>query len=168
MSDPIINKVAESGLVTLDLEEFYPKEAFVLFDLKPHLFMELILKEKDFRQALQQLDWTQYANKTVAVSCSTDAVIPVWAYMLVASYLQPIAKEVIFGDLESAKKQVFLKNISAIDAKEYLDKRIVVKGCGELAIGEYAYLEITKVLRPVAKSIMYGEPCSTVPVFKKK
>lgn len=168
MSDPIINKVAESGLVTLDLEEFYPKEAFVLFDLKPHLFMELILKEKDFRQALQQLDWTQYANKAVAVSCSTDAVIPVWAYMLVASYLQPIAKEVIFGDLESAKKQVFLKNISAIDAKEYLDKRIVVKGCGELAIGEYAYLEITKVLRPVAKSIMYGEPCSTVPVFKKK
>lgn len=168
MSDPIINKVAESGLVTLDLEEFYPKEEFVLFDLKPHLFRELILKEKDFRQALQQLDWTPYENKTVAVTCSTDAVIPVWAYMLVASYLQPIAKEVIFGDLEFAKKQVFLKNISAIDANEYLDKRIVVKGCGELAIGEYAYLEITKVLRPVAKSIMYGEPCSTVPVFKKK
>ena len=168
MSEPIINKVAESGLVTLDLEEFYPKEEFVLFDLKPHLFMELILKEKDFRAALQQLDWAPYTNKTVAVTCTADAVIPVWAYMLVASYLQPLAKEVIFGDLESARKQVFLKNISSIDSNDYLDKRIVVKGCGELPIGEYAYLEITKVLLPVAKSIMYGEPCSTVPVFKKK
>lgn len=168
MSEPIINKVAESSLVTLDLEEFYPKEEFVLFDLKPHLFMELILKEKDFRQALQQLDWEPYTGKIVAVGCSADAVIPVWAYMLVASYLQPISKEVIFGDLDAARKQVFLRNIAAINSNEYSDKRIVVKGCGELAIGEYAYLEITKVLRPVAKSIMYGEPCSTVPVFKKK
>ncbi len=168
MSEPIINKVAESSLVTLDLEEFYPKEEFVLFDLKPHLFMELILKEKDFRLALQQLDWEPFTGKIVAVSCSADAVIPVWAYMLVASYLQPIAKEVIFGDLDAARKQVFLRNIAAINSSEYSDKRIVVKGCGELPIGEYAYLEITKVLRPVAKSIMYGEPCSTVPVFKKK
>lgn len=168
MNEPIINKVAESGLITLDLEEFYPKEEFILFDLKPHLFMELILKEKDFRQALQQLDWTIYTDKIVAVTCSADAVIPVWAYMLVASYLQPIAKEVIFGDLDTAKKQVFLQKIASIDSNEYSDKRIVVKGCGELPIGEYAYLEITKILRPVAKSIMYGEPCSTVPVFKKK
>lgn len=168
MSDPIINKVAESGLVTLDLEEYYPREEILVFDLKPLLFMELILKEKDFRQSLQQIDWTQYAGKTVAVTCSADAVIPVWAYMLVVSYLQPVAKDVILGDQESALRQTFLQNIQQIDLAALADKRIVVKGCGELPIGDYAYMEITKRLRPIAKSIMYGEPCSTVPVFKKK
>jgi hypothetical protein len=168
MSDPIINKVAESGLVTLDLEEYYPREEILVFDLKPLLFMELILKEKDFRQSLQQIDWTQYEGKTVAVTCSADAVIPVWAYMLVVSYLQPVAKDVILGDQESALRQTFLHNIQQIDLASLADKRIVVKGCGELPIGDYAYMEITKRLRPIAKSIMYGEPCSTVPVFKKK
>ncbi len=168
MSDPIINKVAESGLVTLDLEEYFPKEEISVFDLKPHLFMELILKEKDFRQALQQIDWKQYEGKTVAVTCSVDAVIPVWAYMLVATYLQPVAKEVILGDKEAALRQLFLQNIHGIDLANLEDKRVVVKGCGELPIADYAYMEITKRLRPIAKSIMYGEPCSTVPVFKKK
>lgn len=168
MSEPIINKVSESGLITLDLEDYYPKEEIVLFDIKPLLFMELILKEKDFRQSLQQLDWNVYADKLVSVTCSADAVIPVWAYMLVASYLQPLAKEVVMGDKETARKQIFLKNINAIDTEVYADKRIVIKGCGELPIGEDAYMEITKKLRPVSKSIMYGEPCSTVPVYKKK
>ena len=168
MSDPIINKVAESGLVTLDLEEYYPREEILVFDLKPLLFMELILKEKDFRQSLQQIDWSKYEGKTVAVTCSADAVIPVWAYMLVVSYLQPVAKDVILGDQESALRQAFLQNIQQIDLAALADKRIVVKGCGELPIGDYAYMEITKRLRPIAKSIMYGEPCSTVPVFKKK
>jgi hypothetical protein len=107
MSEPIINKVAESGLITLNLEEYYPREEVLLFDLKPYLFMEMILKEKDFRQALQQLEWSLYADKIVAVACTADAVIPVWAYMLVASYLQPIAKEVIMGDEETARKQIF-------------------------------------------------------------
>ena len=168
MSDAIINKVALSPLLSLDLEEFYPKDPVVLFDLKPHLFMELILKEKDFRMALQNHDWTQYQDKIVAVTCTADAIIPVWAYMLVASYLQPVAKDVILGDEKTAIQQQFIKNISSINAQDYTDKRVVVKGCGDLPIGEFAYMEITKKLRPVVKSIMYGEPCSTVPIFKNK
>lgn len=168
MSDQIVNKVAESSLITLDLEEFYPKEEVLVFDLKPLLFMELILKEKEFRNSLQQIDWNQYSGKTVTVTCSVDAVIPVWAYMLVVSYLQPVAKDVMLGDKEAALRSLFLQNINKVDLTHLTDKRIVVKGCGELPIGDYAYMEITKRLRPIAKSIMYGEPCSTVPVFKKK
>ena len=152
MSDAIINKVAASPLLSLDLEEYYPKESVVLFDLKPHLFMELILKEKEFRAALQQHDWNQYQDKIVAVTCTTDAIIPVWAYMLVASYLQPVAKEIHFGDEKSALQQQFVKNINGIDVTEFTDKRVVVKGCGDLPIGEFAYMEITKKLPPIAKS----------------
>lgn len=168
MSDTIVNKVALSPLLSLDLEEYYPKDPIVVFDLKPHLFMELILKEKDFRTALQDHDWAQYQNKIVAVTCSADAVIPVWAYMLVASYLQPVAKDLIYGDEKVALQHQFLKNIDSIDVSEFANKRIVVKGCGDLPIGEFAYMEITKKLRPIAKSIMYGEPCSTVPIYKNK
>lgn len=168
MSDAIVNKVASSPLLSLDLEEYYPKEKIAVFDLKSYLFMELILKEKEFRAALQDHDWEQYRDKIVAVTCTTDAIIPVWAYMLVASFLQPVAKDVIFGDEKTALQQQFLKNIDAIDANDFLDKRVVVKGCGDLPIGEFAYMEITKKLRPVVKSIMYGEPCSTVPIFKNK
>jgi hypothetical protein len=168
MSEPIVNKVAASALTSLDLEEYYPKGEWVVFDLKPHLFMELILKEKDFRAALQNLDWSVYQDKFVAVTCTTDAIIPVWAYMLVASYLQPFAKDVFFGDEKEALKQAFLQNIHTIDISQFNEQRVVVKGCGETPIGDFAYLEITKMLRPVAKSIMYGEPCSTVPIFKKK
>lgn len=168
MSEEIVNKIAASGLITLDLEEYYPKEDILVFDLKPHLFMELILKEKDFRAALQQLDWSVYQDKVVAVTCTADAIIPMWAYMLIGTYLQPVAKDIIFGNEQSARQQLFLQNIAAIPASDYADQRVVVKGCGDVPIGEYAYLEITKKLRPVAKSIMYGEPCSTVPIFKKK
>ncbi|MBC7827707.1 MAG: DUF2480 family protein [Chitinophagaceae bacterium] len=168
MSDTIINKVALSPLLSLDLEEYYPKESIVIFDLKPHLFMELILKEKEFRAALQSYDWLQYQGKIVAVTCSADAIIPVWAYMLVASFLQPVAKDLVFGDEKVAFQQQFLKNIDSINASEFADKRVVVKGCGDLPIGEFAYMEITKKLRPFAKSIMYGEPCSTVPIYKNK
>lgn len=168
MSDAILNKVALSPLLSLDLEEYYPKDPIVVFDLKPHLFMELILKEKEFRAGLQNHDWSQYQEKIVAVTCSADAIIPVWAYMLVASYLQPVAKDLVFGDEKTALQQQFLKNIDSINPVEFADKRIVIKGCGELPIGEFAYMEITKILRPVAKSIMYGEPCSTVPIYKNK
>jgi len=168
MSDEIVNKIAQSQLITLDLETYYPAEEIMLFDLKPHLFMELILKEKEFRAALQNNDWSVYQNKIVAVTCTADAIIPMWAYMLVASYLQPVAKDVIFGDENTARQQIFLQRINAINAEEYVDKRIVVKGCGDVPIGEFAYLAITKKLMPVAKSIMYGEPCSTVPIFKRK
>lgn len=168
MDELIINKVSESSIITLNLEEYYPKEEIALFDMKDHLFMGLILKEKDFRETLKNLDLANYTNKAVAVTCSADAVIPIWAYMLVASYLQPVAKEVIFGSVEELKRQILLKNIGNMDLSDFADKRIVIKGCGELPIGEAAYLAATKLLRPVAKSIMYGEPCSTVPIFKRK
>jgi hypothetical protein len=168
MSEPIINKVAESGLVTLDMETYYPKGETAVFDMKDYLFMQLILKEKDFREALKNLDWNKYSNKNVAVTCTADAVIPVWAYMLVASYLQPVAKEIIMGDEQELHKALFIKNLSAIDINEFADKKVVIKGCGETPIADYVYMEITKLLRPVVKSIMYGEPCSTVPVYKKR
>jgi hypothetical protein len=168
MSDAIINKVADSGLISLDLENYYPKGEVVVFDMKDHLFMGMILKEKDFREALKNLNWEIYKNKYVAVTCTADAVIPVWAYMLVASNLSSIAKDFIMGDEKELHRTLFLKNLSAINTQEFADKRIVIKGCGETPIGEFAYTEITKLLRPVAKSIMYGEPCSTVPVYKKK
>jgi hypothetical protein len=168
MDKPFINKVAESGLVTLDLETYYPREGTALFDLKDHLFMGMILKEKDFREALKNLDWSVYQDKNIALTCSVDAVIPVWAWMLVATYLQPVAKEIVMGDEKELHRAIFLKNIAAIDVKEFNDKRVVIKGCGETPIGDYVYMEITRLLRPVAKSIMYGEPCSTVPVYKKR
>lgn len=167
MSDAIINKVAQSGLVELDLQDYYPREEVMTFDLKDYLFKGLILKEKEFREALKNHDFTVYSGKYVAVTCTTDAIIPAWAYMLVASYLQPFAKDMICGDQAFLLRTILLKNINTIDINAFADKRIVVKGCGDLAIGAFAYLEITKLLRPVAKSIMYGEPCSTVPVFKK-
>lgn len=168
MSEPLINKVAESGLVTLDLEQFYPREETAVFDLKDHLFMGMILKEKDFREGLKQLDWSAYAGKYVALCCSADAIIPVWAWMLAASYLQPVAKDIVMGDEKELHKQLYLRNIGKIDVSEFEGKRMVIKGCGETPVGDYVYMEITKKLLPVAKSIMYGEPCSTVPVYKKK
>ena len=168
MSETFVNKVSESALITLNLEDYYPAGETALFDMKEHLFMGLILKEKDFRETLKALDLEPFTNKVVAVTCSADAVIPIWAYMLVASYLQPVAKEVMFGTEEEVKKQLLFKNISQLRIDEFADKRVVIKGCGELPIGEAAYLEATKLLRPVAKSIMYGEPCSTVPIYKKK
>jgi hypothetical protein len=166
--EPIVNKVAESGILTLDLEEFYPKGEIAVFDLKDHLFMGLILKEKDFRAALQTMDWSAYRDKYVAVTCSADAIIPIWAYMLIASYLQPVAKDVVVGDEKTLINTLFVKNIAAFKGEDFLDQRVVVKGCGDIQIPETAYLEITSKLRPYAKSIMYGEPCSTVPIFKKK
>lgn len=168
MSETIINKVAESGLITLDLEQYYPKEEIMLFDLKDHLFMGLILKEKDFREALKNQDWEIYRNKYVAVTCSADAIIPPWAYMLVASYLQPTARDVIMGDEKEVGKIIFLRNIGEINVNEFASQRVVIKGCGDTPIGDFAYMEITKRLRPVAKTIMYGEPCSTVPIYKNR
>ena len=129
--------------------------------------MGLILKEKDFRESLKNLDWEVYKNKYVGVTCSADAIIPPWAYMLAASYLQPVAKDVIMGDEKEVHKTIFLKNIQRIEANEFTGQRVVVKGCGDKPIGEFAYMEITKLLRPVVKTIMYGEPCSTVPIYKK-
>jgi len=167
MADEIINKVAESGIITLDPEKYYPRQETALFDLKDFLFMGMILKEKDYRKKLKTLDWEPFRDRYVGVCCSADAIIPVWAYMLAASYLEPVAKDVIMGDEKELHRHLFLKNLSAINTEDFADKRVVIKGCGETPIGDFAYLEITKLLRPVAKSIMYGEPCSTVPVYKK-
>ncbi|HKZ65083.1 MAG TPA: DUF2480 family protein [Chitinophagaceae bacterium] len=168
MAEEFINKVAESGIITLDPSAYVPVGETAVFDMKDHLFMGLILKEKDFREALKNMDWDQYRDKNVAVTCTADAIIPVWAYMLVASHLQPVAKEIVMGDEKELNRQLFLKNISKININDFADKRVVIKGCGETPIGDFVYMELTKILRPVAKSIMYGEPCSTVPVYKKK
>ncbi len=168
MSEPIINKVAESGLITLDLEKYLPAGETAVFDLKDHLFMGMILKEKEFREALKNTDWEIYKDKNVSLVCSADAIIPVWAWMLAAAYLQPVAREIVMGDEKELHKTIFLKNLASVNSDDFADKRVVIKGCGDTPIGDFAYMEITKLLRPVAKSIMYGEPCSTVPVFKKK
>jgi len=166
--EEIRNKVAESGLITLNLEQYYPDQQPLAFDLKSFLFMEMLLKEKDFRGGLDQHDWTQYSDRDVAVYCSTDAIVPMWAYMLVASKLSGIARSIISGTPEEAFKQVFIQNIRQVDPAVYEGKRVVVKGCGDKPVPEYAYAEISIKLLPVVKSLMYGEPCSTVPVFKRK
>jgi hypothetical protein len=166
MNDVIVNKVAGSGIISIDLEKYLPAGEMATFDLKDYLFMGLILKEKDFREALKNKAWDEYEHKNVAITCTADAIIPVWAYMLVSSYLQPFAKEVYVGSAAELYKHLFLKNISSIEVQEFNDLRVVVKGCGEIPVEPFAYAEITKLLRPVAKSIMYGEPCSTVPIYK--
>jgi hypothetical protein len=166
--EEIRNKVAESGLITIDLEKYYPASEPLPFDLKNFLFMEMLLKEKDFREALDQHDWRQYENRDVAVYCSTDAIVPMWAYMLVASKLSGIASSIISGNPEEAFKQIFIENIRQVNAATFEGKRVVVKGCGEKPIPEYAYAAISIKLLPVVKSLMYGEPCSTVPVYKRK
>jgi len=168
MADLIKNKVAESGIITLDLEQYYPKTTFETFDLKEYLFMGLILKEKDFRQALKDADLQIFKDKIALVTCSTDAIIPVWAYMLVSSALSGIAKETfLLNTEEAAVELIMLREIEKTDPQVYADKRMVIKGCGEKQIPASAYVAITNKLRPFVKSIMYGEPCSTVPVFKK-
>ena len=168
MEEIIKNKVAESGIITVNLEDFFPAEEIVLFDIKDYLFMGMILKEKDFRQAIKDLDLTLYQKKLVGVTCSVDAIVPVWAYMLIASALSDVSVDVVMGANENEiRKKIQLRNIRKTDTQHFADKRVVIKGCGEEAVSEEAYLEITNVLKPVVKSLMYGEPCSTVPVFKK-
>ncbi len=166
MSDEIINKVANSGLITIDLEEFYPEGERILFDIKPVLFQELILKEKDFREFIKQHDWAAYKNKFIAITCTADAVVPTWAYMLLAIAFEPFAKKVIFGNLETLEAVVFNEALHTITYEDYKDKRVVIKGCGTLPVTTNAYVELVKGLKPFAKSIMYGEPCSTVPLYK--
>jgi hypothetical protein len=166
MSDEIINKVANSGLITIDLEELYPKGERVLFDIKPLLFQELILKEKDFREFIKQHDWTQYQDKLVAITCTADAIIPTWAYMLVSIALEPYANKIVFGDLETLEAIAFNEALLSIVYEDYKDKRVVIKGCSSLPVCTNAYVELVRGLKPFAKSIMYGEPCSTVPLYK--
>jgi hypothetical protein len=168
MSEEIINRVAQSGLLTLDLEDFYPREEVVVFDLKPLLFREMIIKEQEFRASLQSVDWAGYNGKILAVTCTADAIIPAWAYMLVTVQARPFVRNIILGDRDAALQQTFFANLQAIDLSEFTDKRVVIKGCGDLSVGAFAYLEITRLLQPVVKSILYGEACSNVPVYKRK
>ncbi len=167
--ETIVNKVAGSGIVTIDLTEYLPADNTIsVFDLKPFLFREMILREKDYRQALQTHDWEEYRNKNVTITCTTDAIIPMWAYMLAATNLEPVAKKVFYGTEKQLREHLILENLKTIDPQEYTDKRVVIKGCGDTSIPELAYVAITARLRPSVKSLMYGEPCSTVPIYKKK
>ena len=168
MAELFNNKVAESGIVTIDLASLLPSNDILLFDIKPYLFMELILKEKDFRAALLITDWTKYQDKIVGIFCSADAIIPMWANMLVVSALNPYATAVYFGDEKNIREQQLIESITKLNVTDYTNQRVVIKGCGETFIGESAYIAITQKLRPLVKSIMYGEPCSTVPVYKRK
>ena len=168
MEDIIVNKVSQSSLETMDLEKFYPEGDTIVFDLKGYLFMELILKEKDYRENLKKTDWSAYQNKNVCITCSADAIIPLWAYMLAVTHLQQVAKDVVVGNEGFMHEVLFLRNLSKINTKDFEGKKVVIKGCGEKEIPASVYAEITKILLPVVQSIMYGEPCSTVPVYKKR
>lgn len=163
----IINRVAASALVTFDLEQYYQPGERVLIDIKDQLFQGLILKEKDFRTFIRSHDWSQYSGKHVAIHCSVDAIIPTWAYMLIASVVEPYAATVAFGTLEDLEEKIFFEALSKVDWNQFTDAKVVVKGCSKVAVPPSVYVEATRLLRPVVSSIMFGEPCSTVPVFKK-
>jgi len=164
----IINRVANSPIVTVDLEEYYLSGDRLGFDLKDYLFQELVIKEQDYRAALKDTDWEQYRGKYVGVFCSVDAIVPTWAYMLAITYLEGVAEEVVMGDLETLERYLFQKSLAFIDPIQYKDKPVVVKGCSKLPVPLFAYGEIVKILKGNARSIMYGEPCSTVPLYKRK
>lgn len=166
--EEITNKVANSGIVTIDLEEFYTSGERVLFDIKPLLFHELILKEKDFREFIKTNDWSVYKDKLVALTCSADAIVPTWAYMLLTLALEPHAKKIIFGNLNELETILFSEKLSSLDTSKFKDARIVVKGCGEKPLPTNAFVQLTALLKPHVKTIMYGEPCSTVPLYKSK
>jgi len=165
--EELVNKVAQSGLLTVDLEDYYPKGKRMQIDLALQLFMGQILKEKDFRLWIKNEDWAQYNNYYVAVNCSADAVIPIWAYMLVTAALQPYAKKVAMGNLENLETVVYTEIIQNLDVSEFEGKRVIVKGCGKLPVPDAAYVLISNKLLPVVQSLMFGEACSTVPLFKR-
>lgn len=168
MSEEIVNRVANSGLVNFDLEAYYPKGQRQLIDLKDWLFEGLILKEKDFRQAVKDYNWAQHQDQYVAIDCSVDVIVPVWSYMLICNAISPYAKKVVKGNIEDLESLIFHELINALDTKPYENQRVIVKGCSNLPIPKSAYVAITNKLTPLAKSIMYGEACSSVPIYKKR
>jgi hypothetical protein len=163
----IVNRVTSSSIELFDLEEYYVPGERVLLNIGDQLYQGLILKEKDFRNFIKSNDWSQYANKFVAVTCSEDAVVPTWAYMLLTSALQPHARTIVFGGLQDLEEKIFFDVLSKIDWKRFQDAKVVIKGCSKVAVPVAAYVEATRLMRPYAASIMFGEPCSTVPVFKR-
>ena len=166
-TDTIVNRVAESALISLNLEDYYPRGERVVYDIKDNLFQEMILRERDFRAFVKDHDWSQYQDQYVALTCSVDAIVPTWAYMLLTTKLEPYARRAIFGTLETLETVLFQEALQQIDLTQFRDAKVVVKGCGDLPVPTFAYAEIARLLRPVATSIMYGEPCSTVPLYKK-
>ena len=168
IQENIVNKVAQSGLVSLDLADLYPSGERLLYDIKDNLFHGLMLREKDFREFVKDHDWTTYTGKHIAIICSADAIVPTWAYMLLATKLSPFATSVVFGNLETLETVLFNQQLNTLDVEKYRDQRIVIKGCGDIDIPISAYVQITGKLTGIAKSIMYGEPCSTVPIYKRK
>lgn len=163
----IINKVAQSGLITLNLEDYYPPGERVLIDIKDQLFQGLILREKDFRAFIKEHNWSKYKDKYVAITCSADAIIPIWAYMLLTTAVEPFVKKVVFGDLITLETILFNEALAKINIHEFKEQRIIIKGCSKYPVPVSAYVELTRLLQPVAKSIMFGEACSTVPLYKK-
>ena len=168
IQENIVNKVALSGLVTLDPATFYPEGERVVYDIKDNLYMGLMLREKDFREFVKTHDWSQYQDKYVALTCTEDAIVPAWAYMLLANKMAPYAHEVVFGDAVVLETVLFEKSIASMDVEQYSGQRVVIKGCGDVPVPVSAYVALTKKLTPVVKSLMFGEPCSTVPIYKKK
>ncbi len=168
IQEEIVNKVAQSGLVSVDPASFYPPGERVLYDIKDNLFMSLMLREKDFREFVKNHDWQQYAGKNVAITCTADAIVPTWAYMLLANRMAPYAREIVFGNMEALETILFEKALTGLNVEQYRDQRVVIKGCGDVAVPNSAYIELTKRLTPVVKSLMFGEPCSTVPIYKRK
>lgn len=166
--DIIENRIAGSGLITIDLEDFYHRGERVLFDIKDQLFRGMILREKDFREFVKSNDWNQYQGKNVAFICSADAIVPTWAYMLLAVNIEPFANRYVFGDLQTLETILFNDALQKINAEEYKDAKVIIKGCGKFPVPVSAYVEITHKLAPYVKSIMYGEACSNVPIWKKK
>lgn len=167
-SGEIINRVASSGLVTINLEDFLSVGDRVQIDVASHLFQGLVLKEKDFRAFLEEEDWAKYNGKNVSIICSADAIVPTWAFMLIITHLSGIADHVTFGTYDELERELFLKRLAKVDPEEYRDARVVIKGCSNFPVPISAYCELTRLLTPVVKSLMFGEPCSTVPLFKKK
>jgi len=166
-STTLVNRVAESGIITFNLEDYFPKSDFISFDIKDYLFHGLILKEKDFRDALKTMDWSAYQGKIVLVDCSNDAIIPLWAYMLINQHLANVASDIYNGTQEEYLKMYYREVLQKIDYQQYKDQRVVIKGCSNRPVPANAYAHITSMMQPYAQSIMFGEPCSTVPIFKR-
>jgi hypothetical protein len=169
MSDQneIVNRVATSPIITFNLEDYYHSGERVVYDIADNLFQGLILREKDFRSFVKEHYWEQYQDKNVALVCTADAIVPTWAYMLLATKIEPYANTIVFGDESVLDYALFKEALSKVNLTEFQDRPVVIKGCGDLPVPESAYVEITRLIRPFAKSIMYGEPCSTVPLYKK-
>ncbi|MEJ7556745.1 MAG: DUF2480 family protein [Pedobacter sp.] len=168
IQENFVNKVASSGLMTLNLENYFHPGERIVYDIKDNLFHGLMLREKDFREFIKTHDWSVYLGKNIAIVCSADAIVPTWAYMLLANKMRPYANEIVFGSLETLEATLFVRALAKIDVNSFANERVVIKGCADIEVPVAAYVEITNLLTPVVKSIMYGEPCSTVPIYKRK